>query len=259
MNDQATPSSQDGLNGRTIDANDGRSDEAHIEPCAGAVSHEAATDSDNASPHGAPSPLPEGETFLHEAARALIAPDPPTFIGTLIGLLNSSIIAAGSDKKLTGRLLRVLARALADGLDEELAFDEFIDALDRKDLGSREIVAIAAAFLIRIIIATTSSPAAAATHAPDSELMGAARAIVHEARDAGNRAWQLLPEFAAAIAEQGLPATDAATALGQLWRQFSGLQPDRAAPDPAQLSPIPIAWPRPMVRDGAIEIFIIGR
>lgn len=197
--------------------------------------------------------------LLDAVAPFIITPDPAAFFGGLIGVLSSRIAAMASGHDFIQPLLRLLCHALADGLDEELAFQEIVDVTERKSR-TQELLAIAAAFLARIASGSTVLAVPATTPAAAPELICAAAHIVREARDSGGtRSWRLLPQFAGAIGERGLPIASLATALPRLWYQFGSGPRDTSAPAPDQPRSTLTGRPPQMILNGAVEIVILSR
>jgi hypothetical protein len=121
-------------------------------------------------------------------ASLFAAADPPSFCGGLVGAL--SRLASSRDAGIT-MMLRLLGRALADGLDEELTFLEIIDALDHKHLRSEESVAVVAALLARIISGSSSRTGSGEI----AELIRTAAEIVRQALNSGPQYEQSLAEI----------------------------------------------------------------
>jgi hypothetical protein len=200
--------------------------------------------------------------LFHTVAGALAAPDPETFFVNLIGALHSPTVTIGNAGN--GPMLRLLGHALADALDEEVAFHEVVDAIDRRHLRSTAAVAIIAAFIARIVSAPSSRGSNAATPADAISLLNAAAQVVQEAlQDGAARSWQLLPQIASAIARRNAartisPATLAAK-LPRIWAQFGARQQDNAAPAPGDRWSAPAQDPQLMILNGPVEIVILGR
>jgi len=197
--------------------------------------------------------------LLDDISALIVTPDPTAFFSGLIGVLSSRMTDMVSGNGSVEPLLRLLGHALADVLDEELAFQEIVDALERRSR-TPEAITIAAAFLARIasgqvlIGAPTTTPIAA------TELTGAAVQVVREAHDnGGTRSWRLLPQFAAKIAERGLPPTSLATALPRLWHQFASAPRDKFTSMLDQPRSTLTDRPQQMILNGAVEIVILGR
>jgi hypothetical protein len=196
-------------------------------------------------------PLP----LLDKISALIATPDTSAFFGGLIGVLSSRITDTVSCDTSVEPLLRLLGHALAEGLDEELAFQEIVDAVERKDR-TPDAITIAAAFLARI----ASGPVPATTPLSATELTGAAVQVVREAHDSGGtRSWRLLPQFAAKIAERGLPPTTLATALPRLWHQFVSGPRNTYSSAMDQPRSTQTGRPQQMILNGAVEIVILGR
>jgi hypothetical protein len=194
-------------------------------------------------------PLP----LLDKISALIVTPDPSAFFGGLIGVLSSRITVSGDTS--VEPLLRLLGHALAEGLDEELALQEIVDTTERKDR-TPDAITIAAAFLARI----ASGPVPATTPLSATELTGAAAQIVREAHDSGGtRSWRLLPQFAAKIAERGLPPTTLATALPRFWHQFVSGPRNTYSSAMDQPRSTQTGRPQQMILNGAVEIVILGR
>ena len=129
-------------------------------------------------------------------ASLFAAPDPQTFLGGLVGALSR---LAGSRDADGATMLRLLGRALAEGLDEELTFLEIVDAIDPRHLRSEGPVAVAAALLARIVSGSSSRTELGEI----AELVRTAAEIVREALNSGRaRSWHRLPRIAATLARR---------------------------------------------------------
>jgi len=207
----------------------------------------------------------EDPSVLDAVASLLVAPDPQTFLGGLIGSLSPLTMTADSGDRSVGAMLRLLGHALADALDDELAFQEIVDALDRRHLQSEVSVAVVAAFLARIASAASlrTSPAGM-TPAEAATLVRAAAPVVREALNSGRaRAWHLLPQLAATVQRRGaqrrLPIATLAAALPRLWAQMGPGPHDTSTPEPDRPWSGMTTQPRLMILNGPVEIVILGR
>ena len=156
-----------------------------------------------------------GAPSMHDAIASLFAAsDPHTFLGGLVGALSR---LAGPRDAGVATMLRLLGRALADGLDEELTFLEIVDALDPRHPRSEGSVAVAAALLARVVSGSSSRTESGEI----AELIRTSTEIVQEALDSGPaRSWNRLPRIAATFArrnvQRNLPLATLAAGLPRL-------------------------------------------
>jgi hypothetical protein len=190
-------------------------------------------------------------------ASLFAAADPPTFFAGLLGALSR---LAGSPDTSDAMMLRLLGRALADGLDEELTFLEIIEALDHKHLRSEGSVAVVAGLLARIISGSSSRKETGEI----AELIRTAAEIVREALNSGHaRSWHLLPQIAATMARRNahrnLPLATLAAGLPRLWARIGPVPHDNSTPGSERPWPAISAQPQLMILNGPVEIVILGR
>ena len=190
-------------------------------------------------------------------ASLFAAADAPGFFGGLVGEL--SRLASSPDTGVA-MMLRLLGRALADGLDEERTFLEIIDALDHRHLRSEGSVAVVAALLARIISGSSSRNETGEI----AELIRTAAEIVREALNSGRaRSWHLLPQIAATMARRNvhrnLPLVTLAAGLPRLWARIGPAPHDNSTPGSEQPWLGVSAQPQLMILNGPVEIVILGR
>jgi hypothetical protein len=227
---------------------------------AGAAGGDAALDKGGMPSNGGG----EAASLLDDVARFLAAPDPQTFFGGLIGALSSFATKARSADRGTETMLRLLGWALGDAIDEELAFQEVVDALDRRHRRSADCVAVSAVLLARIVAGSSLRTRSAPTSAEAAGLVRAAAQVVQEALDSGKaQSRRLLPHIASTIArrnaQRNLPIGTLAAALPRLWSQWGPGPHDILTAAEDQPRSGPVAEPQLMVLNGPVEILILGR
>jgi hypothetical protein len=209
----------------------------------------------------------EHPSILDAVAGVLAAPDPQTFIGGLVGELSRLLTAEDFGESSIRTLLSLLGAALADALNEELVFQEIVDALERTHLRSEPVdgsVAIVAAFLARIVAGSSLRSSPETPTAEAAGLVHAAAQVVREALESDRaRAWHMLPQMASTIARRAaqrrLPIASLAAALPRLWAQLGPGPQDISTPGPDRAWPGMAAQPRLMVLNGPVEIVTLGR
>jgi len=116
----------------------------------------AEADRGRAHPAGAREPadlFEENACVLDAVIGAVAAPNPQTFLRELVGALGQVAGAPAGSESSLGTVLRNLGHALEEALDEESAFQDLVDALERKRFRSgalHEAVPIVAAFVARL-------------------------------------------------------------------------------------------------------------
>lgn len=209
----------------------------------------------------------EDPSILDAVAGVITAPDPRAFLGGMIGALSQRTFEPVRDESSIGTILRQLGHALGEDLDEELAFQNVTDALDRKQLPSEALhrsAPIVAAFLARIVSLPLLRISSDATPAEIESLVRAATQVAREAlENRGARGWRTLPAIAATIARRaalrGLSVDALAEALPRLWARL-GLGPREAsAPGSDRFQGRTKGEPRRMVLRGPVEIVILER
>lgn len=202
----------------------------------------------------------EDPSVLDAIAGVLTAPDPRAFFGGMIGALSHRTFEPVRDESGIGTILRQLGHALGEGLDEELAFQNVTDALDRKQLPSESLhrsVPIVAAFLARIVSLPLLRVSSDATPR-------AATQVAREALENGGvRGWRALPPIATTIARRaplrGLSIDALAEALPRLWARL-GLGPREASASGSdRFRGRTKGEPRRIVLRGPVEIVILER
>jgi hypothetical protein len=200
-------------------------------------------------------------------ASALEAPDPQSFLLALANALLRSAPVTDGERSL-GTMLRSLGRALDEELDEEQAFEDLVDALERRRFGApglQEAVPIVAAFLARIVSAPILRTASGTAPAEIADLVHAAAQAAREALERGGvRSWRALPQIAGTIAgramQRNLSIGPLAAALPRLWaRLSSGPRDASTAAAPDHLRGRVVGEPRRMVLSGPVEIVILER
>jgi hypothetical protein len=208
----------------------------------------------------------ENPFALDAITGALAAPDPQTFLlGLASALARATRFTADGESSL-GTMLGHLGHALDEELDEELAFQDQVDAFHRRRFGARaldEAVPIVAAFIARIV----SGPARSGSAATPAELAGLFHAAAQVAREAlesgGARNWRALPEIAATIArraaQRGSSIGTLAEALPRLWARLGPVPRDAPTSEPDHLRGRTKGETRRMVLSGPVEIVILER
>jgi hypothetical protein len=203
---------------------------------------------------------------LDAIAGALAAPDSQTFLlGLASALARSARFTADGESSL-GAMLRHLGHALDEELDEELAFQDQVDAFHRRPFGARaldEAIPVVAAFIARIVSGPARS-GSAATPAEIAGLFSAAAQVAREALDSGGvRSWRALPEFAITIArraaQRGSSIGTLAEALPRLWARLGPGSRDASTSEPDHLRGRTKGEARRMVLSGPVEIVILER
>jgi hypothetical protein len=214
---------------------------------------------------GSPPSDRQGEPpLLDDVPRVLTAPDASTFFGGLIGALSG--VAAGTkppDRRLAS-ILRLLGRALGDGIDEEMAFEDVVEAIDGRHSRSQEWVVASAALLARIAGGSSLRTRSPTSPVEAADLVRAAAQVVRAALDDGEaQSWRLLPHLAATIArrnaQRNLPIAALAAALPRFWAQQGTKPHDLPAAAADQLRSGVPEGPQLLVFDGPVEIVILGR
>jgi hypothetical protein len=212
-------------------------------------------------------PSNENPLILDLIAGALEAPDPQSFLLALANALLRSAPATDGESSL-GTMLRCLGDALDEELDEEQAFDDLVDALERRRFGApglHEAVPIVAAFLARIVSAPILRTASGATPAEIADLVHAAAQAAREALEQGGaRSWCALPRIASTIAgratQRNLSIGPLAAALPRLWARLNSRPRDATtAAAPVYLRGRMPGEPHRMVLSGPVEIVILER
>jgi hypothetical protein len=228
---------------------------------------DASEDASDAEARESPGSSKEKPFVLDAIAGILAAPDPQTFLlGLASALARSAQFTADGESSL-GAMLRHLGHALDEELDEELAFQDLVDALERRRFGPHalhEAVPIVAAFLARIVSGPILRTASGTTPAEIAHLVGAAAQVAREALDSGGaRSWRALPEVAATIArraaQRGSSIGTLAEALPRLWARLGPGPRDASTPDPDHLRGRTKGETRRMVLSGPVEIVILER
>jgi hypothetical protein len=221
----------------------------------------------SADPRGPDACIGEGSYILEAAADAVSATDSQSFLLGLIGAMGrTGRFPAGGESSL-GTMLRCLGKALDEELDERPAFQDLVDALERRHFGARalhEAVPIVASFLARIVSAPILRTASGTAPAEIGDIVRAAAQVAREALERGGaRSWRALPESGSAVARRAgqrrLSISSLAEVLPRLWA--------RAGPGPGEASTAAsehvrvqtIGEPRRMVLSGPVEIVILER
>jgi hypothetical protein len=227
-------------------------------------------DRGRAPPGGAQQPadvFEENASVLDAVTGAVAAPNPQTFLRCLVGALGQAAGAPAGNESSLGTVLRHLGHALEEALDEESAFQDLVDGLERKRFRSgalHEAVPIVAAFVARLVSQQTLRNASGAT---PSEIVGLIRAAGQVAREAleisGARGWRALPDIANSIArraaQRDLSIATLAAVLPRLWARLGPGPRDASTPAPDHLPGRMLGELRRMVLSGPVEIVILER
>ena len=164
-------------------------------------------------------------------------------------------------------MARCLGHSLDEELDEELAFQDLVHALERRRLGPHalhEAVPIVAAFLARIVSGPILRTASGTAPAEIAHLVGAAAEVARQALDSGGaRSWRSLPEIAAIIArraaQRGSSIGTLADALARLWARLGPGPRHASTSEPDHLRGRMKGETRRMILSGPVEIVILER
>jgi hypothetical protein len=222
---------------------------------------------ESADPRESNAYVSENSNILEAVADAVSATDSQLFLLGLIGALGGTGRSLTSGKSSLGTMLRCLDHALDDELDEEAAFQDLVDALERRRFGAlalHEAVPIIAAFIARIVSEPILPTASGAAPAEIGSLVRAAAQVGREAIESGGaRSWRALPEIAATIArraaQRGSSISTLAGALPRLWARLGPGARDAATSEPDHLRGRTRGEPRRMVLSGPVEIVILER
>ena len=229
-----------------------------------------AADRGQAHPNGAREPadmFEENASVLDALTGAVAAPNPQTFLRCLVGALGQVAGAPAGNESSLGTVLRQLGHALEEGLDEESAFQNLVDGLERKRFrpgALHEAVPIVAAFVARVVSQQTLRNASGA--APP-EIVGLVRAAAQVAREAlessGARGWRALPDIATTIAgraaQRSLSIATLAEVLPRLSARLGPASRETSTSEAGHFRARTVGEPRRMVLSGPVEIVILER
>jgi hypothetical protein len=211
----------------------------------------------------------EESNILEAVVDAVLATDSKSFLLGLIGAMGrTGRFPAGGESSL-GTMLRCLGYALDEELDEELAFQDVVNALDRRHFGARaldEAVPIVATFLARIVSAPILRAGSGTAPAEIADLVHAAAQVAREALERGGaRSWRTLPEAASTVARRAgqrkFSISSLAEVLPRLWARL-GPGPGNestAASAHARVQMRMTGESRRVVLSGPVEIVILER
>jgi hypothetical protein len=228
---------------------------------------DASEDASDLEARESPGSSKEKPFVLDAIAGILAAPDPQTFLLDLASALARFARFTADGESSLGTMLRQLGHALDEELDEEPAFQDLVDAFERRRFGPRalhEAVPIVAAFVARIVSGPTREFGSAPTPAEIADLVGAAARVAREALESGGaRSWRALPEIAARIArraaQRGSSIGTLAEALPRLWARLGPGPRDTSNSEPDRLRERTKGETRRMVLSGPVEIVILER
>jgi hypothetical protein len=211
--------------------------------------------------------LKEGTSALDAVAGAVTAPDPQSFLRTLVSTLGQAASSPVSGESSLGTTLCHLGHALEEQLDEETAFQDVVNAFDRKHFKAgplRESVPIVAAFVARIVSQPMLQTVSGATPAEIPGLVRAATQVACEALESGGtRRWRSLPAFATTIArraaQRNLSIGTLADALPRLWARLGSRANETSASETDPFRARTQGEPRRMILSGPVEIVILER
>jgi hypothetical protein len=212
-------------------------------------------------------PVKETPLVLDAIASALVAPDPQSFLLGLANALGRSGRSSADGESSFGTILRHLGDALDEELDEKPAFQDLLDALERRHFGARalhEAVPIVAAFLARIVSGPILRSASGTMPAGIADLVRAAAQVAGEGIErSGARSWRELPEIAETIArraaQRDLSIGKIAEALARLSARLGPGPRERSTAESDHFRSRATGEPRRMVLSGPVEIVILER
>lgn len=203
---------------------------------------------------------------------AVLADDGQLFLQALIGIAAADARSGAGDVVSLGLTLACLGQALAEGTDEEQAFQDLVDMFDRRRPEETALHSVAP--FIAIFVARLASAPYRHETTPDliESLMRSAGDVVDAAlQAAGTRAWRRLPGIVTTIAQRaarrGLSIANLIEALPRLAARF-GLGPRGPVMRVVSHSDRPRAEiprgdatekPRRMLISGPVEIVILDR
>jgi hypothetical protein len=254
----ASDNSSRALGDESDDATNGRVDLEHPSTYVGA--------------RGKPFGALEEDSTPEALSAAVAAPNGQQFLRGLVSALGRAARTPVVGETSLGTVLRQLGRALEEELDEELAFNDLVCALERKRLGLaalQESALIVTAFVARIVAWPKLRTVSAVTSVEIKALVDAAQTVVGASLKAeGGRAWRRLPYIAATIARhvarRDLSIAALTEALPQLAGRFGSGPRDAAVsgrdPPPGHAPRGSAAGkPRRMLISGPVEIVILDR
>ncbi len=212
-------------------------------------------------------PFKEAPRVLDAIASALMAPDPQRFLLGLANALGQSGRSSADGESSFGTILRHLGEALDEELEEKPAFQDLLDALERRHFGAgalHEAVPIVAAFLARIVSGPIKRSASGTMPAGIADLVQAAAQVAREGLERGGaRSWRELPEIAETIAHR---AAQRDLSIGKIAEVLPRLSA-RLGPGPRESSTTEsghfrsraTSESRRMVLSGPVEIVILER
>jgi hypothetical protein len=160
----------------------------------------------NASPESVRATY-EDPPFGKTMVEALADSDPQGFQWGLIQALGEHARAVPADRRYLAAMLCQIGSALQYELDDDLAFDDFIQGLSRRRSGFdslRAAIPVVAGFLARVVARPLLQAKAPPTPADLTRLLVVAHEVVRGSCErSGMRAWQLLPQIAETIASRG--------------------------------------------------------
>ena len=209
----------------------------------------------------------DGSSILEAAAGAVSATDSQSFLLGLIAALGRTARSPAGGESSLGTMLRCLGHALDEELDERPAFQDLVDALERRRLGGRalhEAVPIVAAFLARIVSAPVLRTVSDTPPAEIADLVRAAAQVAREALERGGaRSWRALPGSGSTVARRAgqrrLSISSLAEVLPRLWARLGPGPGDASTAASEHVRVRTTGEPRRMVLSGPVEIVILER
>jgi hypothetical protein len=204
---------------------------------------------------------------LEAVADAVSTSDSQGFLLGLIGALGRTARSPAGGESSLGTMLRCLGHSLDEELDEEPAFQDLVDALERRRFGPRaldEAVPIVAAFLARILSAPILRGVSGTAPAEIADLVHAAAQVVRESlARSGARSWRALPEASSAVSRRAgqrkLSISSLAEVLPRLWARVGPSPGDESTAAPEHVRVRTTGGPRRMILSGPVEIVILER
>jgi hypothetical protein len=227
----------------------------------GADEHDAAGSAATRDPNASVNDI------LDTVAGAVSATDTQGFLLGLIGALGRTARSPVGGESSVGIILRELGNALDEELDEEPAFHDLVDALERRRFRApalNEAVPIVAAFLARIVSAPILRTVSDTAPTGIADLVHAAAQVARKSLERGGaRSWRALPEAASTIAQRAeqrkLSITSLAEVLPRLLARLGSGSADETTGASEHMRVRMTAEPRRMVLSGPVEIVILER